>query len=122
MKIKNLALILIVMLGCNIFTEARSGNPVLTIKSAVDPAISRAVQSFSDKNSKDAGRVKIFKLDVQGAWALAWARTIDKKLDDAQFLLHKEKGDWKVLVMGTALIGSGEEYKVPVRLRKKWNL
>ena len=122
MKIRNLALILMVILGGHLLIEARTGNVSSVIKPDVDPAISRAVQSFSDKNSQDAGRVKIFKLDVQGIWALAWARSVDKKLDDAQFLLHKEKGGWKVLVMGTALIGTGEEYKVPVRLRKKWNL
>ena len=122
MKIRNLVLVLIVLLGGSVLTEARTGKYVLAGKPAVNPAISRAVQDYSNKNSNDVGRVKIFKLDVQGAWALAWVKTIDKKLDDSQFLLHKEQGNWKVLVMGTALTGTGEEYKVPVRLRKKWNL
>ena len=120
MKFINLVLMLAVLCGGSYVVSAKGIS--INAKPAIDPKISRAVQSFTDKNSTGIGKVKITSSDVQGNWALIWAESVRKKLDPAQYLLHKKKGVWKVLVMGTALTGTGEEYKVPLNLRKKWNL
>lgn len=112
MKIINVLFLSAVLLGCSFTVNAKP----------VDPKVSRAVQKFTDKNSTGVGKVKITSSDVQGNWALIWAEASKKNIDPAQYLLHKKKGVWKVLVMGTALVGTGEQYKVPMNLQKKWNL
>lgn len=112
MKVIHVLLLAIVLFGCSVIAGAKP----------VDPRIGRAVQRFTDKNSQGIGKVKITSSDVRGNWALIWAESLKKQADPAQYLLRKEKGVWKVLVMGTALIGTGEEYKVPTDLRRKWNL
>lgn len=120
MKITNIVLILAVLFSCSFAIAAKEIK--LTAKQTVNSKISRAVQNFTAKNSTGVGKVKITSSDVQGNWALIWAEAVKKNVDPAQYLLHKEKGVWKVLVMGTALARTGEEYKVPMNLRKKWNL
>jgi hypothetical protein len=87
-----------------------------------NPAISRAIQKYSDRESKGLGKITILKSDVQGNWALVLCRAAKKDVDDAQYLLQRVKGEWKVLVMGTSLVGTGEEFKVPPALIKKWDL
>lgn len=85
-------------------------------------AINRAVQNYIARNSAVSGRVRITKTDVQGAWAHVWAEPRKRNLDSVQLLLRKQGKGWKVLVMGTSLFGTGKQYGVPNRLRKKWNL
>lgn len=115
MKKINVIIVLLVLFGCFEIVEAqRVSRPNLSI--------SRAVQKYTDRESQGLGKIKITKSDVQDDWALVWGRAVARKVDDAQYLLHREKNGWKVLVMGTALVGTGEEYKVPRPLRKRWNL
>jgi hypothetical protein len=74
----------------------------------------------------------VMKLDVQGAWAYVdigrhekyTGRPVPDYLlpDGAMFVLRKRKGQWRVVKMGTELIGAGWELGVPKYLWKKWGI
>ncbi len=85
-------------------------------------AITRTVESYVSQHSSDVGAVDITQFDIQGTWALVEIAPRNKSTDTAQVLLRKQRSGWKVLVLGTALYGTGKTYGVPGQLRKKWKI
>ncbi|RYG54943.1 hypothetical protein EON80_31345 [bacterium] len=91
-------------------------------KAAVKTALNRELgRSTSD-------HVKMFpyfltSLEVRSNWALATVQpTKSRELDPATVLLHKTRGKWKVVTLGSNLHGAGKQFNVPRSLWSRWNL
>ena len=88
-------------------------------------AVERAVRQEMSRATRDHDRLTEFTFaDVQidSGWALAKIEPADSATDPATLLLRKQRGGWKVLVLGTSLYGTGRQYRAPRRLWKKWGL
>lgn len=89
-------------------------------------AISRALTRELNHATPDHVRVARFALtsvDVQGHWALADVKPLGSgALDPVFVLVHKRWGAWNFVTMGGNLRGSGQQFKIPHALWKRWNL
>ena len=77
---------------------------------------------------KKGGKYYLSSLEIEAPWALAvvtprrWKPPEPFVPDGAAFVLKKQKGQWRILGMGTNLHGLGKKYGVPKCLWKKWFL
>ncbi len=92
-----------------------------------EQAIMRTIVAYLMNHATSGyGRVSqsnLTSLDVQSDWALANVEPVERgRLDPVTLLLHKQRGQWKVLTLGTNLQGAGAKFHVPSRLWTKWGL
>lgn len=74
-----------------------------------------------DAQSRQGGPLRF---DIGGcAGALADVKPLGSgALDPVFVLVHKRQGVWNFVTMGGNLRGSGQQFKVPHALWKRWNL
>lgn len=89
-------------------------------------AVERAVRERLGRETPDNVRIDRFKissLDIRSGWALASVEPEgDAAFDPVSLLLRRQRGRWKVLTLGTSLMGTGRTYRVPRSLWRRWGL
>ena len=93
--------------------------------SAERAAVERAVRQEMGRATRDHDRLTEFTvsdLQIDSGWALVTIEPAGNATDPATLLLRKQRGHWKVLVLGTSLYGTGRQFRVPRRLWKRWGL
>ena len=108
--------ILLSVLSLRLDAQARDANKQEKI------AITRAVNMHIRRNNPNVGKLKVIGFDVQGTWAKVLLVPAKKNIDAADCILHIQKGRWKVMMLGTGMMGEGKKYSVPEKLRKNWGV
>ncbi|BCM92901.1 hypothetical protein IAD21_04785 [Abditibacteriota bacterium] len=91
-------------------------------KAAITTTLRRELSRATPDHVK-ISRFNITSIDVSGYWSLANVKPRDNQgLDPISVLLHKVSGKWKVVTLGTNLLGAGKQYNVPRSLWKRWQL
>ena len=91
-------------------------------KTAIKGALKREL-SHSTPDHIKVSPFTLTSIDVRSNWALAGVTpSKNQDIDPVSVLLHKVSGKWKVVTLGSNLLGAGKQYGVPRSLWKRWQL
>lgn len=113
-----LSLLLMSFSACSAFASS----PLLVEQRAISRSLTRELNHATPDHVRVA-HFALTSVDVRGSWALADVKpTRADALDPVFVLVHKRRGAWNFVTMGGNLRGSGQQFKVPHALWKRWNL
>ncbi len=91
-------------------------------KTAIKNALKRELGHATPDHIK-VSPFAVTSMDVRSNWALADVKPLPpQEIDPVSVLLHKVHGTWKVVTLGSNLMGSGKQYHVPRSLWRRWHL